>query len=250
MLNRFYVVHSTVFAVLIGAAGQLPAQQLPNIIDDNTLVIFNSDNGPETMHTVWMWHDHNHDAAGGWRGMKRDAWEGGHRVPFIARWPRRIPAGHVSRQLINTTDIFATVASLVGYELPDDVAVDSYDMLPVLLGIQDENKPVRPYMLTESFRGEFQLRVGRWKYLNHMGSGGNNYQRGALREYALPERAPAATGQLYNLADDPGETTNLFFTAPERRQEMQALLAKLTDKTDGRTAPRNRKPIGIKAVAP
>ena len=217
-------------------------------IDDNTLVLFNSDNGPETAHTDWMRQDHDHDAAGGYRGMKRDGWEGGHRVPFIARWPGWIPAGQVSRQLTNTTDIFATVASVVGYELPDDVAVDSYDMLPAMLGTQDEKDSIRPFMLTQSFRGEFQIRKGDWKYLHHTGSGGNNYSRGNLQKYALPETAPKATGQLYNLADDPGETTNLFFTESEKRQELQTLLKKLIAKENGRSAPRNRKPIGTKNI--
>ena len=174
--------------------------------------------------------------------MKRDGWEGGHRVPFIARWPGRIPAGQVSRQLTNTTDIFATVASVVGYELPDDVAVDSYDMLPAMLGMQDEEDSIRPHMLTQSFRGEFQIRKGDWKYLDHKGSGGNDYSKGILQKYALPEKAPEATGQLYNLAEDPGETTNLFFSEPEKRRELQALLKKLTVKNNGRSAPKNRKP--------
>jgi len=212
-------------------------------IDDNTLVVFNSDNGPETVHTEWMRQDHEHDAAGGFRGMKRDGWEGGHRVPFIARWPGQIPAGQVSRQLTNTTDIFATVASVVGYELPDDVAVDSFDMLPVMLGEQDEEKSIRPHMLTQSFRGEFQIRQGDWKYLDHTGSGGNDYSKGSLRKYALPETAPQATGQLFNLAEDPGETTNLFFSELEKRRELQGLLKRLTDKENGRSAPKNRKPM-------
>ncbi len=214
-------------------------------IDDNTLVLFNSDNGPETVHTDWMRQDHHHDAAGGLRGMKRDGWEGGHRVPFIARWPARIPPRQVSRQMTNTTDILATVASLVGYRLPDDAAVDSYDMLPALLGIQDEKEPIRPHMLTQSFRGEFQVRQGDWKYLHHKGSGGNDYNQGILQKYALPESAPEATGQLYNLAEDPGETTNLFFAEPAKLQEMQALLHELTREENGRSAPRNRKPLGI-----
>ncbi len=213
-------------------------------IDDSTLVIFNSDNGPETMHTDWMRKDHNHDPAGDWRGMKRDGWEGGHRVPMIARWPGRIPAGQVSQQLINTTDIFATLASAVGYELPDDAAVDSYDMLPAMLGLQDDEEPIRPYMLTQSFHGEFQLRQGSWKYLNHTGSGGNNYSRGVLQEYSLPETAPEASGQLFNLTEDPGETTNLFFSEAERRREMQTLLETLTGQ-NGRTAPTGRKPTGV-----
>ncbi len=212
-------------------------------IDDNTLVMFNSDNGPETVHTDWMRQDHEHDAAGGFRGVKRDGWEGGHRVPFIARWPGRIPAGQVSKQLTNTTDIFATVASVVGYQLPDDVAVDSFDMLPAMLGTQDENESIRPHMLTQSFRAEFQIRQGNWKYLDHMGSGGNNYDRGILEKYALPETVPEATGQLFNLATDPGETTNLFFKEEAKRKELQALLKKLTPKEGGRSAPKGRKPV-------
>lgn len=217
-------------------------------IDENTLVLFNSDNGPETLHTDWMRKDHEHDAAGGFRGMKRDGWEGGHRVPFIARWPACIPAGQVSAQLTNTTDIFATLASIVDYRLPDDVAVDSYDMLPAMLGTQPDQQSIRPHMLTQSFRGEFQLRQGNWKYLDHTGSGGNNYENAMMQPYALPDTAPDATGQLYNLENDPGETKNLFFAESARRQEMQALLRKLCDPNNGRSAPTNRMPIGIQNI--
>jgi arylsulfatase A-like enzyme len=181
--------------------------------------------------------------------MKRDGWEGGHRVPLIARWPGRIPAGQVSRQLTSTTDIFATVASIVSYELPDDVAVDSYDMLPAMLGVQDEQDSIRPHMLTQSFRGQFQIRSGDWKYLDHKGSGGNDYSKGFLQKYALPETAPEAPGQLFNLAEDPGETRNLFFSEPEKRQQLQAFLKKLTAEENGRSAPKNRKPMGIKLLA-
>jgi arylsulfatase A len=211
-------------------------------IDDNTLVLFNSDNGAETVHVDWMRRDHQHDASGGWRGMKRDGWEGGHRVPFIARWPDRIPDGLESKQMTNTTDIFATLASVVGYELPDGVAVDSFDVLPAMLGIQDEAESIRPHMLTQSFRGEFQIRMGHWKYLDHMGSGGNDYSKGVMKDYALAEMAPHASGQLYNLETDPGETSNLFFTEETKRKELQELLEHL--KTAGRSAPRGRKPVG------
>lgn len=210
-------------------------------IDDNTLVLFNADNGAETLHFDWMMRDHNHDASGGWRGVKRDGWEGGHRVPFIARWPGRIPAGQVSDQMTSTTDIFATLASVVGYELPDDAAVDSFDMLPAMLGQQDGAQSIRPHMLTQSFRGEFQIRLGEWKYLAHKGSGGNSYAKGKMKDYALPETEPEATGQLYNLKTDPGETTNLFFKEEAKRKEMQALLEHL--KKSGRSAPRGRKPM-------
>ncbi|MCF7974457.1 MAG: arylsulfatase [Phycisphaerae bacterium] len=215
-------------------------------VGDNTLILFNSDNGAETVHYHRMRQEYKHDASGGWRGMKRDGWEGGHHVPFIARWPRAIPAGQMSSQMTNTTDIFATLASVVGYELKEADATDSFDMLPVMLGIQPKDKPVRPHLLTQSFRGEFQIRQGPWKYLDHMGSGGNNYTQGFMPQYGLPETAPEATGQLFHLGRDPGETTNLFFKESEKRKELQQLLSLL--KSSGRSAPRVRNPIGIENI--
>lgn len=215
-------------------------------IDEQTFILFNADNGAETVHVDWMRQDYNHDPSGGWRGMKRDAWEGGHRVPFIARWPGRIPQGQVSNQMTNTTDVFATLASVVGFQLPDDAATDSFDMLPAMLGTQDPDEPIRPHLLTQSFRGEFQLRQGKWKYCDHPGSGGNNYDRGILQKYALPETAPGAPGQLYDLEKDPGETTNLYYKEETRRKQLKELLEQL--KSSGRSAPRDRQPIGIENI--
>ncbi len=212
-------------------------------IDDETLVLFNADNGAETVHVDWMREDHNHDSSAGFRGMKRDGWEGGHRVPFIVRWPGRIPKEQVSSQMTNTTDIMATLASVVGYKLPDEVATDSFDMLPVMLGNQDSKNSVRPHLLTQSFRGEFQIRKGDWKYLDHKGSGGNGYDKGKLAKYALKENEPEAPGQLYNLAADPGETTNLYFKEKAMREKIQALLENL--KKSGRSAPIGRIPVGM-----
>jgi arylsulfatase A-like enzyme len=211
-----------------------------NGIDENTLVLLHADNGAEAMHVDWMRQDHQHDPVGGWRGMKRDGWEGGHRVPLIARWPGKIPAAQVTKQMANTTDIFATLASAVGYQVPDDVAVDSFDLLPAILGKQSDDKPIRPYLLTQSYRGEFQIRQGNWKYLDHKGSGGNKYED-ELKKYVLPEMEPEAPGQLYDLTADPGETTNLYFKQEAKRKELQTLLAKL--KQDGRSAPRDRNPL-------
>ena len=215
-------------------------------VGDNTLILFNSDNGAETVHYHRMRQEYKHNASGPWRGMKRDGWEGGHHIPFIARWPRAIPAGQVTKQMTNTTDIFATLASVVGYRLKDKDATDSFDMLPVMLGIQDENKPVRSHLLTQSFRGEFQLRQGQWKYLDHMLSGGNDYSKAFKGIYFLPETAPDATGQLFNLSKDPGETTNLFFKESGKRKELQQLLRNL--KESGRSAPKARKSIGIENI--
>jgi arylsulfatase A-like enzyme len=148
--------------------------------------------------------------------------------------------------MTNTTDIFATLASVVGYKLPDDEATDSFDMLPAMLGTQDPKKSIRPHLLTQSFRGEFQIRQGKWKYLDHKGSGGNNYSNGPLAKYALTETEPEAPGQLFDLATDPGETTNLFFKESDKCQQLQALLEKL--KENGRSAPKGRMPIGIENI--
>jgi arylsulfatase A-like enzyme len=215
-------------------------------IDDDTLILFNSDNGPETMHVAWMREDHGHDPSGGWRGVKRDGWEGGHRVPFLARWPGKIPAGQVSDQMTNTTDIFATLASLTGYPLPDKAARDSFDMLPAMLGIQDPEESIRPHLLTQSFRGEFQIRQGKWKYLDHPHSGGNDYSQGILKPYQLADTEPDAPGQLYNLETDPGETTNLYFSEEAKREELRELLEEL--KSSGRSAPLNRIPLGMEFI--
>ena len=168
-------------------------------------------------------------------------------MPFIARWPGRIPKSQVSDQMTNTTDIFATLASVVGFKLPDEAARDSFDMLPAMLNKQDKEKSIRPHLLTQSFRGEFQIRRGHWKYLDHKGSGGNKYTNKMMKKYALEEKEPDAPGQLYNLKTDPGETTNLYNKESEVRKEMQALLEKL--KKSGRSAPVGREPIGIKNIA-
>jgi hypothetical protein len=104
-------------------------------------------------------------------------------------------------------------------------------------------------MLTQSFRGQFQLRVGPWKYLDHAGSGGNNYSKGWMKEYALPQgEGEPPVGQLYHLGRDPEEVTNLFDAEPERRDEMRALLARLTSSEGGRTAPLARPPMGMAAI--
>lgn len=148
--------------------------------------------------------------------------------------------------MTNTTDIFATVASIVGYTLNDEDARDSFDMLPAMLGLRDGRKSIRPYMLTQSFRGEFQLRQRNWKYLDHTGSGGNNYEKGFLKKYVLPETALGAPGQLYDLSEDPGETTNLYHINARKRMELQKLLMEL--KSSGRSAPKNRQSLGIEKV--
>ena len=179
--------------------------------------------------------DHDHDAARPWRGMKRDSWEGGHRVPFIVRWPGKVKRGATCNQLVCLTDVMATLASITGSKLPRDSAEDSFNMLPAWLG--ESQAPIRPYLLTQAFGGKrtLSIRRGPWKYIDHRNSGGNNYDTGELKPFALPDTEPEATAQLYNLETDPGERTNLFFKHPEISSELKALLDKSI--SDGRSAP-------------
>ncbi len=190
---------------------------------ENTLVIVTSDNGPETTTSIHMRGDHDHNGSRPWRGMKRDQWEAGHRVPFIARWPGQIEAGRISDQTISQTDIMATCAALIGYSLPLDAAEDSFDILPILQGT-DEGIPIRPYTLHQTIRLALSIRKGDWKYLDHQGSGGNNYASERMRSFVIAEAAPDAPGQLYNLRTDPGETTNLYFKRPKIVAELKGLL--------------------------
>ena len=204
---------------------------------DDTLLIFTSDNGPEVPTTIAMRRDHRHDGARPWRGVKRDQWEGGHRVPFIARWPGRIQAGTTTGQTLCLTDLLATAAAITGAKLPDDAAEDSFNLLPALLG-KDEGKPIREYTLHQTISLALAIRSGPWKYLDHKGSGGNNYGRGGewgMKQFALPEKAPPAPGQLYNLETDPGETDNLFFKHPEVVKRLKMKLEQF--KESGRSAP-------------
>ena len=188
---------------------------------DNTLILFTSDNGPEVPTVVAMRRDHQHDGARPWRGMKRDQWEGGHRVPFIAYWKNRIPAGTLMQETICLTDIMATVANLVGASLPDGAAEDSFNILPYLLEPFSRNKPIRPFTLHQTISLKLAIRKGPWKYLDHLGSGGNRYDRPNLKTFALPETTPEAKGQLYRLDVDPGETHNLIERFPSIARELK-----------------------------
>ncbi len=201
---------------------------------EETLVLFTSDNGPEVTTTYHMRRDHNHDGARPWRGMKRDQWEGGHRVPTVLRWPGRVPAGSVTDQTFCLTDIMATLAGLTGFSLPPDAAEDSFDFSGLLSGTYD-GSAVREFTLHQTNRLALALRQGPWKYLDHAGSGGNDYSRPQLAGFVVDEGAPGAPAQLYNLADDPGETRNLYFREPETTARMKAQLDAFV--SSGRSAP-------------
>ena len=196
-------------------------------MSDNTLVIFSSDNGP-------VWYDADverlgHDSVGGLRGMKADAWEGGHRMPFIVRWPGKVKAGSVSDQTICFTDVLATFAAVVGADLPAGGGPDSFNILPVLLGEHPEDKPIRGPVVIASGNGTMTIRSGPWKLITALGSGG----------FSKPSKIKPVpggpVGQLYHLADDPGETINLYQEKPGVVQRLQKELTRI--RTSGQSRP-------------
>ena len=152
-------------------------------------------------------------------------WEGGIRVPFIVRWPAKIAAGTSCDEIACLTDVMATAADIVGAKLPDNAAEDSFSLLQPMLGEPDA--PIRPYILHQAFSGQktLAIRRGPWKYIDHVGSGGNRYDNNAgLKPFAIPDNAPTAPAQLYNLDADPGETKNLYFEEPKVVEELKGLL--------------------------
>jgi arylsulfatase A len=198
-------------------------------VAENTLVIVTSDNGPELPTVKEMRKTHDHDGARPWRGVKRDNWEGGHRVPLLVRWPGVVKPGRKTAQTVSLTDLMATVAEITGSKLPGGAAEDSVSLWPVLTSRQPENEALRPYTLQESIRG-FSIRSGPWKYLDHRGSGGNNYDTDGhwgANDLALPQSGPDAPGQLYHLEHDPGERDNLYFKHPEVVERLKRELVRM-----------------------
>jgi arylsulfatase A len=194
----------------------------------DTIVIFTSDNGgvfepankvrPESL-AVQAGLAVN----GSWRGGKTHVFEGGFKVPFIARWPGRIPAGTESREMISLADILATTAAVVGEKLPpaDKAAEDSYNMLPALLG-EKYDAPLRPDMITHSNDGVFAIRKGPWKWIEGV-------PVPQISPAARKGHAPEFHRQLYNLQDDPTETKDVSEQHPEVVKELEALLNQQRD---------------------
>ena len=160
--------------------------------------------------------------------MKADAWEGGHRMPFIARWPGRIRAGSVSGQTICFTDMLATFAAVVDAELPPDAGPDSFDILPVLLGKQPETKPIRGPLVIPAQRGMMSIRSGHWKLITGLGSGGFS------KPAHIKPTPGGPRGQLYHLGNDLAETRNLYQEKPDIVKSLQSKLAQILNQTKTR----------------
>ena len=189
----------------------------------NTLVIMTSDNGPEHQMEERK-QEFQHFSAYRFRGHKRDIWDGGHRIPFLARWPARIEPGSKTDELICLTDLMATCAGIVGAKLPYNAGEDSYNILPALVG-EKTNRPIREAVIHHSAWGSYGIRQGEWKLLLVRGVGDG--------PPAKDESLPA--GQLYNIVQDFGETNNLYDKHPEIVKRLTALLDKYLE--EGRSTP-------------
>jgi arylsulfatase A-like enzyme len=186
-----------------------------------TLVVFTADNGCAPYVGKADLEAKGHFPSGPLRGAKADAWEGGHRVPFIVRWPGVVAPGGVCHQLVHQADLIRTVADLLGTTLQDDAGEDSVSLLPLLRG---DAAPVREHAVSASIHGVPAVRSGAWKYIAAPGSGG--WGQGGDQSQPV---------QLYDLAADLGETRNRAAELPEKVAEMQALLERLI--TAGRSTP-------------
>ncbi len=213
------------------AAGELLKALERNGLTDNTLIILTSDNGPE-IDAYRRILEYRHFSMGPWRGVKRDLWEGGHHVPFIARWPGKIPAGKTHDEIICLTDLMATVSQIVDYDLPADSAEDSYNVLPVLLGKQIA-KPIREATVHHSISDWYGIRQGDWVYLDSE-TGDDN--RGKEPDWFRRERMVEPhkeSAELYHLAEDRTQTKNVVDRYPDKAKALKELLEKY--KREGRS---------------
>jgi arylsulfatase A-like enzyme len=190
-------------------------------ISDETLVIMSSDNGPR--HGT-----EGHRASGSLRGYKSHIWEGGHRVPFIARWPGRIKPGDTSDEMICLVDLMATCAAVINSDLPAEAGPDSFNILPALIGQKDVG-PVRETLISHSENGTFAIREGNWKLII------DNKTSGGWVEPAGEPPDPDSPGQLYDLESDPYEQSDLWEKHPDIVNRLSLLLQKY--RSEGRSAP-------------
>ncbi len=201
---------------------------------NETVVIFTCDNGTSPKADFAQLKASGIDLNANWRGWKADVYEGGHRVPFLVRWPGKIQAGSRSDQTITLADIMATCASIIDFKLPDTAAEDSVSLLPVLTGT-DVNKRLHEAVVHQSGSGHFAIRRGPWKLLFCRGSGGWSPPR---ENEAAQQELPSI--QLYNLESDPKESNNLHAEHPQIVSELTAKLRQIIER--GRSTPGAEQP--------
>lgn len=186
-------------------------------IADNTLLIFSSDNGAH-----WAEDDvqtYAHQANWSRRGQKGDIWDGGHHIPLFVKWPSRIKNAGVYNQTVSLNDIIATLSEMTGQPIAHNYAEDSFSFFKVLAGRFHE--AVRDHIIYISSAGELALKKDEWKFIDCLGSGG------FTTPTLLPYVAGGPQGQLYNLDEDPLESTNLYLRETSKVKELSGLLERL-----------------------
>ncbi|WP_347840842.1 arylsulfatase [uncultured Draconibacterium sp.] len=210
--------------------GQVLNALKENGLEENTLVIFSADNGAETNY-VYQRDTYDHWSCMNFKGGKRDIYEGGHRVPFLMRWPKVIKAGSKVDVPVCQSDYLVTIAEIVGAEIPENAAEDSYNLLPLI----SENIPKEEYqsdraIIHHSASGHFAIRKGKWKLNMLRGSGGS------YKPSFIEPKEGEALYELYDMENDPGETTNLYFEHPEIVESLTAEITEIIEtgrSTDG-----------------
>ena len=222
--------------------------QVMNALDearvaDNTLLVFTSDNGGMLNRGGQEAWRRGHRLNGDLLGFKFDAWEGGHRVPFIARWPGKTEAGSVSDSLISNVDLFATVAAITGRKLGPSEGEDSFNILPALTG--EPGAKVRDHLLIAPLRRtHLSMRKGDWIYIGARGHGGfgakkvgehglggpaaqlfTGHVNSDIEDGKIKPDAPSA--QLYNLAKDPYQKQNVIRSYPKIAEQMKSEMERI-----------------------
>ncbi len=197
-------------------------------LDGNTLVIFTSDNGPEN-YAYPRVKNHDHYSMGELRGLKRDIWEGGHRVPFIIRWPGNVEGGMTNGTSISQVDIMTTIAEIVGYELGDEDAEDGYSLLPLIL--PDTKRTYdRSVIVHNTFDGKYAVRKGKWLLIDHKTGNMNRTVPpyfDSIRGYMVHD----LPGELYNMETDLSQRINLYSTHQEIVKDLKKTLAEIKAKS-------------------
>lgn len=211
--------------------GQLITQVEASGISKNTLIVFTSDNGCSPAAKIDELTAKGHYPSFIFRGHKADIFEGGHRVPFIVKWPSQIAPNSESNQTICTTDFMATVAEISNYKLKADEGEDSFSMLPLLKNSFTGNL-FRDATVHHSINGSFAIRKGDFKLIMCADSGGWSYPKPGKDKNIITSLPKM---QLYNLKADPGEQHNLVNSNPKKVTELKQLLNKYI--TEGRSTP-------------
>ena len=214
------------------SAGQVLDALDKNGFRDNTLVIFTSDNGPEK-YAFDRIRNSQHRSMGPLRGVKRDIWEGGHRIPLVVRWPGVVEPGGVSDALISQIDLMATIASVVGYDLPDTAAEDSYDMLPLLKG-KVKDRAIRRSLVHNTQANHYAIRQDEWVLIDAKSGEVTKAPEWYDQENGYQENPYDAA--LFNIRQDIAERKNLMTEYPAKVAELRALLQRI--RQQGHSAPR------------